>query len=238
MLCETRVLLNPPPPFAYVFWVMFRTTYGLFKHLCCPNYGLTVEEMRRECQVGINVKHLLSTFLAEGPYQFSGVRHGFGEDFRQQVQVEVDQICNGAGEDIVQEVMAWVHTVQLRALQEHAVCHPMQFIRAWTTTVHAHLEEQVQHWQVAQQTREDHDLGWVPSGFIPAWNPSVAAVRLRIQETVEGIRDTMYLEDKAHWEICSKDFSRDHYLRHPSKMGTTCKDTAIGGDGSLETKDV
>lgn len=238
VLRETRVSRNPPPPLAYVFRVLFRTTYGLFRHLCCPNYGLTAEELRRECQVRINVKRSLSTFLAEGPYQFSGVRHGFGEDFRQRVQAEVDQICNGAGEDIVHEVMAWVHTVQLRALQEHAVCHPMQFIGAWTTTAHAHWEEQAQHWQVALRTREDHDLGWVPSGFTPAWNPGVAAVRLRIQETVEGIRETMSLEDRAHWEICAKDFSRDPCLRHPSQMGSTCEDTAMGGDGSLKTKDV
>jgi hypothetical protein len=238
VLRETRVSQNPPPPLAYVFRVLFRTTYGLFRHLCCPNYGLTAEEMRRECQVGINVKRSLSTFMADGPYQFSDVRQGFGEDFRQRVQAEVDRICSGAGEDIVQEVMAWVHTVQLRALQEHAVCHPMQFIRAWTTTAHAHWEEQAQHWHVALRTREDHDLGWVPSGFTPAWNPGVAAVRLRIQETVEGIRETMSLEDRAHWEICAKDFSRDPYLRHPSEMGSTCEDTAMGGDGSLETKDV
>lgn len=218
ILRETRVSHNPPPPLAYVFMILFRTTYGLFRHLCCPNYGLTAEELRRECQVGINVKRSLSTFLAEGPYQFSSVRHGFGEDFRQRVQAEVDQICNGAGEDIVQEVMAWVYTVQLRALQEHAVCHPMQFIRAWTTTAHAHWEEQAQHWQVALRTREDHDLGWVPSGFTPAWNPGVAAIRLRIQETVEGIREKMSMEDKAHWEICAKDFSRDAVTEHDKNL--------------------
>lgn len=162
----------------------------------------------KECDFPENLKRALAMFIAEGQYQYAGLGFALGESLRAEVCAQMDKVRLGCGEDVVQSVMGWIRTVQLRALQDLAVCEPMQFNRAWMVTTHEHWTDQAKEWRTALQTREELDIGWVPAVSTPAWGPGVASMRLRILEMVHDLGDTMKREDCQQWHACAKEFSK------------------------------
>ena len=120
----------------------------------------------------------------------------------------MDKVRLGQGEDIVQSVMGWIRTVQMRALQYLVVCEPMQFNRAWMVTIHEHWTDQAIKWRAALQNREELDIGWVPAVSTLTWGPGVASMSLRILEMVHDLGDTMKREVCHHWLACAKEFSK------------------------------
>ena len=161
-------------------------------------YGLTKDIIYEECRGGINIQRALSIFISEGPYHYAGIPFGLGETLRARVQEEVQRINEGAGEDLIEEVLRWVRCVQIRALQDLAVCHAMVFTAAWCTVRHDFWAEVAPTWAWVMRTREEHDVGWVPAIDTPTWNLGFAAIRLRIQEGVGEIGEALTREDGAY----------------------------------------
>ena len=209
MLRGSRVLLRSPTPLVYLVRVLFRNVHGVYRLLICPMYGLTETELREECRNLVNIKRALSTFMTEGAYQYAGVGFVLGDALRQRVHEELEHVNDGVGASVVAGVMDWIHCIQLRALQDHAVCQPMQFMKAWTTTDYDDWEKSNEHWCAALRTREECYLRWVSASFTPSWNPDVAALRLKMLETIEQIGETLGVEDANQWEAYSRDFTKD-----------------------------
>lgn len=213
MLRWSRMHLKSPMPLVYLMRVLFRNVHGVYRLLTCPVYGLTETELRDECRNLVNIKRALSTFLNEGAYQYAGIGFVLGDALRQRVHEELEHVNDGVGARVVAGVMDWIHCVQLQPLQDHAMCQPMQFMKAWTTTDYDDWEKSNEHWCAALRTREECDLRWVLASFTPSWNPGVAALQLKMLETVEQIRETLGVEDANQWEACSRDFTKEQVPR-------------------------
>jgi hypothetical protein len=80
-------------------------------------------------------------FIAEGQYQYAGLGFALGESLRAEVCAHFDKVRIEQGEDVVQSVMGWIQSVQLRALQDLAGYKPMQFNRTWMVTKHEHWSD-------------------------------------------------------------------------------------------------
>ena len=169
--------------------------------------GLTEHIVIRECRIAINIQRALSIFTSEGLYQYAGIKCGLGETLRTQVNADLDRVKAGKGDDIGRGLLDWVRSVRVRALQDLAACHAMAFTTAWGTVQHEQWSEVAPTWMAVLRTREDQDVGWVPTGETPSWNPGVATLRLQIQEIVNDLGETMRREDIAHWAVCALEAS-------------------------------
>lgn len=92
-----------------------------------------------------------------------------------------------AGEvgDIVDAVMLGAHTVRLRALQDIALDQPSKFQRMWKAQTGEERDKVSQDWQVALLTREDRDLGYLPSLWPCPCGKALAKKRASILKIVE-----------------------------------------------------
>ncbi|KAG0574768.1 hypothetical protein KC19_VG289400 [Ceratodon purpureus] len=109
--------------------------------MTCPVYGITEEELRRECASSLNLRRALIVFIEEGQYQYGGLGFALGESLRREVVAKMEEVRDGTGDGVVQSVMRWVRYVQLCALHDLAVCEPMRFNLSWQVTNHEHWNE-------------------------------------------------------------------------------------------------
>ncbi|KAG0595636.1 hypothetical protein M758_UG183900, partial [Ceratodon purpureus] len=109
--------------------------------LTCLVYGITEDEIQRECASPINLRRALTMFIEKGQYQYGGLCFAVGESLCREVVSKMEEARSGTGQWITKSVMNWVKSVQLRALQDLAVCEPMQFNLSWQVTEHEHWDE-------------------------------------------------------------------------------------------------
>ena len=182
--------------------------------------------------MGLNIIRAVSTFIGEGNYQYARTGSVLGESFRVQVLQEIEKINDGVGDEIIQEVLDWVRRVRVRALQDLAVCHPMDFNRAWCSVEHQIWTEIAPSWTRVLRKREENDVGWVPTMDFPTWNPVVSALRLRILEKISEVGETITSEDKTYWEACARELCSTE--GDPPKESVTL----IGSEEGAEVNDV
>ena len=228
----SRIEPSPAAPLVFVFRTLFRNEHGMYRQLTCPMYGLRIDTIREECASPWKLKKALSLFLETGAYQYAGFGFVLSETFRDTVTDQIKTVADGGGDDIVGEVMVWIRNVQMRALQDVAISQPIQFIRAWETTDQSQWAEHYRMWSLALRVREEHDIGWVSSVVTPMWTPKVAALQLKIQDTVHDIGVAIQVEEDYHWRVCAAedviDGSGDsHQESLPTDFGSSPPNTEV-----------
>ena len=206
ILHETRQ--NPPRPshFVYIMRILFRNKYGIFRQLTCPAYGITAEMFRDECRKREDILKALSMLRLEGPTLFATLSANVMDSgFQAKVLEEIQLINSGMGEDFVTDLLNWVRVVQLRAMQEFAVCHPQEFEEAWTTTDPKLWRELYSKWRHQLRVREERDIGWILCASVTPTTPVVCELRLKLQETISEMAKTLQEDDETRWEDSSQD---------------------------------
>lgn len=120
VLLRSRVSFQAPTGLVYVMKTLFQSEHGMFRQLTCPLYGVTDAIIRESCADESKILRVLSTVVATGTFQFAQLGNRDLDNMRHRVQLEVAAIREGRGHDLIEGVMGWVWSVQLRALQDHA----------------------------------------------------------------------------------------------------------------------
>ena len=145
------------------------------------------------------MKRALSLFVAQGPFLFSAVEGGLGPHLHKRLAREIGQVADGKGEDIIANVMAWVQTVQLRAVQDLAALPHGHFCGAWCTLQYQHWGVHGEHWAASLRLREDRDIGWVATTAVPQWSRRLRAATAHLQTTVLRAGACVARDDDDRW---------------------------------------
>ena len=187
----------------YVLRTFFRNEYGLYRQLTCPTYGLREGVIRGECKETWKLQKALTMFTQEGAYHYANLAFSLGDSLRDTVSKQIRDVADNRGEDVLKNVLKWTRSVQLRALQDFAVCQPLEFVRAWETQDQTEWSEHLRLWSLALRIREEHDIGFVPTVSTPTWTPRVAAIQVKIQSFVQDVGVAIEVEDDYHWRLCA-----------------------------------
>ena len=100
---------------------------------------------------------------------------------------------------MISNALEWVRLVQIRALQDFGVKHPEEFEQAWMTLQYSKWIEVSHQWAKILRSREERDLGWVPSDTLSS-SSGVVVLRNNVQNSVRDIGFTIGVEDRQRWE--------------------------------------
>lgn len=110
----------------------------MYRQLTCPKFGLTSAIIRETCVQDTKITKALSVLCAYGPFLFAKVGEESQEALRHRLNIEIAQIQEGKGDDLIDGAMDWVRVVQMRALRGHAAEYSQCFDEAWIT-IHYYL---------------------------------------------------------------------------------------------------
>ena len=147
------------------------------------------------------MRRALSTLVSQGPFLYTEIEET-GIALERKVTMEIVQIREERGEALIEGMMDWVRLVRFRALQDYAAEHLHRFQEAWCTLFYWEWGSQAKQWGRALQTREDRDIGWVPSLSTPSWSTCVAELRVDILKQSREIGVAVEVEDKDRWVSC------------------------------------